>query len=377
MRRALPPRLPPLLGRDRRRPGHRLRHPATRRGPPRRAREEEAPPSPSAFLRIGTDDSVTVLLAHSEMGQGIWTTLPMLVAEELQCDWSKIRVEHAPAAPVYVNVAMGMQVTGGSSTTNGEFDRYRQVGRPRPRPSSSAPRPRSGRPTRRSSGSRTGSSSTASDVPPSASSPRRPRRCRSPTPVALKPPEKWTLIGKPTRRLDTPEKITGRAAVRHGRAVPRAPRGDGRPGARVRRAAEVVRCHRGPRDPRRRAGGPGPERRRRRGEAHLGGEARARGAQARLGPGPRGHPRLEPPPRRGPGALAHRRARRARQGKRGRRAGQGRPEGRGRLRGSVPRPRPDGAAQLRGQARRRPLRDLDRHPVPDGAIRPRPPRSPG
>src|SRR5262245_11008582 len=85
-------------------------------------------PDPNAFLRIGEDESVTVLLAHSEMGQGIWTTLPMLVAEELGCDWSKIRVEHAPAAPAYVHTAFGMQMTGGSTSTYTEYERYRQVG---------------------------------------------------------------------------------------------------------------------------------------------------------------------------------------------------------------------------------------------------------
>ena len=79
--------------------------PPARRGAARRPAEEAAP-APNAFLRIGPDDSVTVLLAHSEMGQGIWTTLPMLVAEELDCDWSKMRVEHAPAAPAYVHTAL-------------------------------------------------------------------------------------------------------------------------------------------------------------------------------------------------------------------------------------------------------------------------------
>jgi isoquinoline 1-oxidoreductase beta subunit len=54
--------------------------------------------APNAFLRIGNDNSVTVLLGHSEMGQGIWTGLTMLIAEELDADWSKIRVEHAPAS---------------------------------------------------------------------------------------------------------------------------------------------------------------------------------------------------------------------------------------------------------------------------------------
>ncbi len=86
------------------------------------------PFAPNAFIRVGNDDTVTVLLAHSEMGQGIWTTLPMLVAEELDADWSRIKVEHAPAAPAYAHTALGMQMTGGSSTTWSEFDRCRQAG---------------------------------------------------------------------------------------------------------------------------------------------------------------------------------------------------------------------------------------------------------
>src|SRR5258708_14331559 len=85
-------------------------------------------PAANAFLRIGGDESVTVLLAHSEMGQGIWTTLPMLVNEELDADWGRFRVEHAPAAPAYHHTAFGIQMTGGSTTTWSEFDRYRQVG---------------------------------------------------------------------------------------------------------------------------------------------------------------------------------------------------------------------------------------------------------
>ena len=95
-----------------------------------RAAPAAAPPLPpaNAFLRIGTDDSVTVLLAHSEMGQGIWTGLAMLIAEELECDWSKVHSEHAPAAPIYAHPAFGIQMTGGSSTTWSEFDRYRTVG---------------------------------------------------------------------------------------------------------------------------------------------------------------------------------------------------------------------------------------------------------
>ena len=84
--------------------------------------------APNAFLRIGADDSVTVLLSHSEMGQGVWTTLPMLIAEELDADWTKIKVEHAPAAQEYFSPVFHMQGTGGSTSTWSEFDRYRQAG---------------------------------------------------------------------------------------------------------------------------------------------------------------------------------------------------------------------------------------------------------
>src|SRR4051794_7331335 len=74
-------------------------------------------PPVNAFLRIGGDESVTVILSHCEMGQGIWTTLPMLVNEELDADWSRIQVEHALAAPVYRSTAFPIQMTGGSTTT--------------------------------------------------------------------------------------------------------------------------------------------------------------------------------------------------------------------------------------------------------------------
>ena len=111
-----------------RRPGHRASRCPAPDASPRRSALPADPFAPNAFLRIGTDDTVTVLLAHSEMGQGIWTALPMLIAEELDADWSKIRVEHAPAAPAYAHTAFGMQMTGGSTSTWSEFDRYRQAG---------------------------------------------------------------------------------------------------------------------------------------------------------------------------------------------------------------------------------------------------------
>jgi isoquinoline 1-oxidoreductase beta subunit len=177
-----------------------------------RAAGPAAPPLPpaNAFLRIGADDSVTVLLAHSEMGQGSWTGLAMMVAEELECSWSKVRCEHAPAAAIYAHPVFGVQMTGGSSATWSEFDRYRTVG------------------------------ATARDMLVRAAAARwkvSPESCQvadgivshgknqlsfgkladaamaltPPRTVKLKDPKQWKLIGTKVRRLDTPEKITGKA----------------------------------------------------------------------------------------------------------------------------------------------------------------------
>ena len=167
-------------------------------------------PPPNAFLRIGEDDSVTVILSHSEMGQGIWTTLPLLVAEELGCDWSKIRAEHAPAAPIYAHTAFGMQMTGGSTTTWSEYERYRTVGalaRELLVRAAAEEWKTDAAKLRVENGFVIGVNRRASFGQLAT----RANALPAPTKVRLKPPEKWTLIGRPTRRLDTPEKITGRA----------------------------------------------------------------------------------------------------------------------------------------------------------------------
>ena len=83
------------------------------------AAEEAAAPAPkiyppAAFVRIGEDDRVTIVVGKLEFGQGVLTSMPMLIAEELDCDWSKVRSEHAPADPVYGHPGFGMQFTGGS-----------------------------------------------------------------------------------------------------------------------------------------------------------------------------------------------------------------------------------------------------------------------
>jgi isoquinoline 1-oxidoreductase subunit beta len=85
---------------------------------------------PNAFLRIGTDDSVTVIAKHVEMGQGAYTGIATIVAEELDADWSRVRVESAPAdAKRYANLAFGtIQGTGGSSAMANSWMQLREAG---------------------------------------------------------------------------------------------------------------------------------------------------------------------------------------------------------------------------------------------------------
>src|ERR1700719_2663615 len=87
--------------------------------------------APNAFIRIGTDDLVTVLIKHIEFGQGPFTGLATLVAEELDADWAQMRAEHAPSDPVlYKNFLLGMQGTGGSTAIANSYDQMRKAGGP-------------------------------------------------------------------------------------------------------------------------------------------------------------------------------------------------------------------------------------------------------
>jgi isoquinoline 1-oxidoreductase subunit beta len=85
--------------------------------------------APNAFVRIGNDDTVTVLVKHIEFGQGPFTGLATLVAEELDADWSKVRAEHAPAdANLYKNLVLGSQGTGGSTAIANSYEQMRKAG---------------------------------------------------------------------------------------------------------------------------------------------------------------------------------------------------------------------------------------------------------
>ena len=83
---------------------------------------------PNAFVRIGTDERITVIVNHSEMGQGVYTSLPMLLADELDADWTKVGFEAAPVDPKYNHPAFGMQMTGGSSSVYSGLQQFREAG---------------------------------------------------------------------------------------------------------------------------------------------------------------------------------------------------------------------------------------------------------
>src|SRR5439155_17555590 len=93
-----------------------------------RLASEERVFRPNAFLQIGTDGIVTVILGKSEMGTGIYTSLSMLVADELDAEWRNVHVEAAPVDKVYFHPTFHMQMTGGSSRVTSEWERLRKAG---------------------------------------------------------------------------------------------------------------------------------------------------------------------------------------------------------------------------------------------------------
>ena len=181
--------------------------------PAARAADSAAKPvALNAFVRIGTDETVTVISNHSEMGQGIYTSLPMLLNEELEADWARVRVESSPVEPVYNHTVFGIMMTGGSTTTNSEYDRFRQMGAmARIMLIAAAAQSWNVDPqTCRAEKSYvihtpTGRRASYGSLAETAS------KIAPPKDVPLKDPKDFTLVGKPMHRLDTPSKTNGTA----------------------------------------------------------------------------------------------------------------------------------------------------------------------
>ena len=84
---------------------------------------------PNAFIRIGSDGQIVLTMPYVEMGQGTYTSIPMLIAEELEVDLKQVRLEHAPPnEKLYANPLLGVQATGNSNAIRGAWQPLRQAG---------------------------------------------------------------------------------------------------------------------------------------------------------------------------------------------------------------------------------------------------------
>src|ERR1700688_4097627 len=169
--------------------------------------------APNAFIRIDPAGKTTLVMPQVEMGQGIYTGVAMILAEELDADFSSVVLEHAPAnQKLYANPAFGIQATGGSTSVRAFWKPLRNAGAgARAMLVQAAARQWQVEPA----------SCTASngEVIHSASGRKLSYGALAhaassqtpPTDVALKDPKDFVLIGKPLKRLDTPDKVNGKA----------------------------------------------------------------------------------------------------------------------------------------------------------------------
>jgi len=170
--------------------------------------------APNAFLRIGTDDSVTVISKHLEMGQGSYTGLATIVAEELDADWAKIRVESAPAdAKLYNNFTFGpVQGTGGSSSMANSWPQLREAGAKARAMLITAASEQWHVPASELTVDKSIVYHAASKRQASFGSlVKGAARLPVPTTVGLKDPKDFKLIGKQAARVDVPAKCDGTA----------------------------------------------------------------------------------------------------------------------------------------------------------------------
>jgi isoquinoline 1-oxidoreductase subunit beta len=169
--------------------------------------------APNAFIRIDTAGKTTLVMPQVEMGQGIYTGVAMVLAEELDADLKQVTLEHAPAnEKLYANPAFGIQATGGSTSLRAFWKPLREAGasaramlvqaaaqqwQVEPASCTTA----NGEVTHKDSGRKLsyGALATAagSQTPPKD--------------VALKDPKNFVLIGQPLKRFDTPDKVNGKA----------------------------------------------------------------------------------------------------------------------------------------------------------------------
>ncbi|HEX5386564.1 MAG TPA: xanthine dehydrogenase family protein molybdopterin-binding subunit [Gemmatimonadales bacterium] len=171
-----------------------------------------APFAPDAWIRLTPDGIVMVVVDRSEMGQGVTTSLPMLVAEELDADWSMVRFDSAPAGPAYINPLAGDQRTGGSNSVRAAWLPLRTAAAKARAMLVLAAAREWGVPPDQCRTERgrvfhppTGRSAGYGELATSAGA------LAEPATVTLKHPRDFRLIGQSLPRLDLPDKVTGRA----------------------------------------------------------------------------------------------------------------------------------------------------------------------
>jgi CO/xanthine dehydrogenase Mo-binding subunit len=172
-----------------------------------------SPFTPNAFVRIDPDGKVTLTMPYVEMGQGTYTSIPMLIAEELEVDLSTMHVDHAPPSDkLYANPLLGLQATGNSNAIRGAFEPLRRAGATarvmliqaaaqRWQVDPASCRAEHGEVTHAPSGRRASYGALVADA---ATLP-------VPDKVPLKAPGGFRLIGTAAKRLDTPSKVNGTA----------------------------------------------------------------------------------------------------------------------------------------------------------------------
>jgi isoquinoline 1-oxidoreductase beta subunit len=167
--------------------------------------------TPNAWVHIADDNTVTLISARSEMGQGVYTSMPMLIAEELNVDIKKIKVAIAPPNEVYKNALLGGQLTGGSTSVRDGWEKLR-IGGAQVRTMLVAAAagkwnvdPANCHAENGMVISPNGKKATYGQLAQAAS------KLPVPKDIVLKDPKDFEIVGKPLKRLDTPSKVNGTA----------------------------------------------------------------------------------------------------------------------------------------------------------------------
>src|SRR5256885_6032383 len=175
----------------------------------RLAQAAEAEFKPNAYLQVGSDNVVTVVCGLSEMGQGVHTAIPMLVAEERDANWSRVRVVQAPDDPAFANPIFHTQATGGSTSVRGHWEPMRKAGAAAREMLVAAAAQSWGvgasqcRTERGNVIGPTGQKLSYGELVVRAAKQPLPKEPK------LKDPKDFKILGQGLRRLDTPQKVNG------------------------------------------------------------------------------------------------------------------------------------------------------------------------